>query len=173
MALSTTQRRHMRELVRVLRTTRRKQGNGQLHVIQTKDGQAPVHKYCCLGIACEVAIKEGLKLSRKTKNVADYLNVISYVQKDGTANDVFLPPDAAAFFGIEERHYGDPRLDIVGLEEYPPDPWLRKYSYLRPTSASSLNDKNGWNFKQIADAFEKTFLPKDWAKTVKSREKTR
>lgn len=123
--LTPVQKARVRKLVDTLRTTNKRQGRGYLR----QRGNKTV-KFCCLGIACEVAIAEGLEISRNTRH-----SVATY--SDGIYT---LPSEVQNFFGFDRF---DPRLlDEDGKED----------------TASGLNDDQKYNFKRIADAFERTYL---------------
>src|SRR4029077_12689635 len=55
---------NMNKWIEALRSGTYKQGNMYLHMC-TEDG---VHKYCCLGVACEVAIENGVEISTRLRN---------------------------------------------------------------------------------------------------------
>lgn len=113
--------------------------------------------YCCLGVACEVAIGDGLNI--EVDKPAD-----EPAQYDG--EDGELPSSVRAYFGfgtsnpvlaqkkVLVRNGNRPSYltDNVYLE----DPiWNGTY---RDVFASELNDEYGWSFNQIADAFERVFI---------------
>ena len=123
--LTPVQKARIRKLVDTLRTTNKRQGRGYLR----QRGNKTV-KFCCLGIACEVAIAEGVEISRNTR-----YSVSTY-----SGGAYSLPSEVRNFFGFE---HSDPRLlDENGNED----------------TASGLNDDEKYNFKRIADAFERTYL---------------
>lgn len=128
--MTPEQKDRVRKLVRVLRTTKRKQGTGNLAKILTPRQKS----YCCLGIACEMAIKEGLEVDREVERYA-HANVVRY---GGTTTT--LPKLVMDWFGFEDF-----------------DPTLIDESEIR-TTATDLNDERNYNFKRIAAAFERTYL---------------
>jgi hypothetical protein len=168
MNLTATQRTRMRSFVHALRTTRRKQGTGMLHYIDQDVNGKKQHRYCCLGIACEVAIKDGLNLEKVKIGGVDRDASIGY-QAPANNNYAYstsvLPEVVQQWYGVNAL---DPDLNVRDL----PKAKGHSYEFARGwATASSLNDSGGWTFKQIADAFEQTFLPGDWKKTQDARKK--
>lgn len=110
--------------------------------------------YCCLGVMTEVAIRNGLELEASTskaitddtitgKEILGYtypadLGTISYCVEYSV-----LHPAVQQWYGIE---FPNPNLIVE-------DPNLNSIM-----AAAELNDSYGWNFNQIADAFEATFM---------------
>lgn len=87
-------------------------------------------KLCCLGVACEVARQNGLALKIHTDGAG-------WRHYDGS--HAVLPQSVREWFGFEKA---DPNLIPSDDVAY---------------TASGLNDHN-YNFAQIADAFERTYL---------------
>ncbi len=117
----------IRKLVEALRSGEYTQGIGQLTFID-KDGN---EKDCCLGVACKVAIKDGLELS--VVRVGDGL---AY----GTERETgILPSSVREYYGFSARN---PALNVL------------RVMY----TASSLNDSVHYSLGEIADAFERTYL---------------
>lgn len=86
------------------------------------DGQ-----YCCLGVLCEVALKNGVKLAK-----ADDGHEAAYgIEK---AKEV-LPTEVCHWAKISEN----PEVEIKGIED---------------ANLACLNDHEGYNFLQIADVIE-------------------
>lgn len=98
-------------------------------------------KNCCLGVACRVATEHGLPVRVVVRGEG------LAVRFDGA--DAFLPDSVIAWYGFSN---GNPMLIADGT----------------PTSASLVNDKLEFNFNQIADAFERTYLYEPSAKTQES-----
>lgn len=97
-----------------------------------------VEAHCCLGIACIVAIQNGLDIYVRT-GVGDYdLNVVTY---EGKHFD--LPNAVRDWYGFAESN---PMLRYV------------ENGIWRQGSATTLNDDAKFTFSQIAKAFEITFL---------------
>lgn len=125
-------------LVNGLRSGRFPQISAQLGIAE--DTVAfEVGGFCCLGVACEVAIENGLEIS-KTIN-AD--GVISY---DGSAE--ILPESVKAWYGFDDTN---PKLCEI------------KYSTgeINEIDATEANDEKSWDFQQIALAFEQWYVYED------------
>lgn len=89
-------------------------------------------RYCCLGVACEISGLGEWDTARRY--------VISDGSMDGDYDIAFMPQSVAEWYGFEN---GNVRLDTV---------------MGRPEFATTLNDAYRYNFKEIADAIERTFL---------------
>jgi len=100
------------------------------------------NKFCCLGVACEIAIEHGLELHKFVRNVAPFNK--GRVEYDETA--AYLPLRAQEWYGIDESN---PLLC-----------WLDNSGRRYENSASFLNDR-GISFKDIAAAFRRTYLESD------------
>lgn len=110
---------NIRKWVDALRSGKYKQCTGAL----TKDGA-----FCCLGVACETAILDGLK-----------------IDKDGFMYDMemdVLPNSVTLWLGLGGGD-DDPFLS-VDKEHY--------------CSATNWNDIERKNFEQIAEMIERTYL---------------
>lgn len=88
-------------------------------------------KYCCLGVLCEVAIKQGLDLDRvqSSTDSATWL----YDGYDG-----YLPPKVLDWAGLPDRN---PEVEIKVGDNY-------------RTSLADANDNLEYDFNQIADLIE-------------------
>lgn len=119
-------------VVDALRSGKFRQGTGRLAVY---DPVSKKVRYCCLGVACEVARANGLELKRTRRGTS----VGAYY--DYAESSSILPPVVVEWLGLELR---DPVLSYTdeGHEE----------------SATALNDELELNFRQIANAFERTYL---------------
>lgn len=130
--LTEEQKGRIRKLVEYLRTTKRKQGRGILAQRTNKS-----IKYCCLGLACELAMAEGLPIER----TRTYPNAAAYQYgTDKSLSSSVLPQ-------VVREWYGFSRFDPILSDE---DGFAN--------TASGLNDDSKYNFKRIADAFERTYL---------------
>lgn len=127
----------VRLLVDALRSGEFDQGFGSLKM----DG-----KYCCLGVACEVAMRNGVVVE-----VSPHMANPRKTRFDGMSD--FMPRRVWEWYGFEEgnpaisrnpEHHGCGIKDCADL-----------------TLASSANDDLKWNFSQIADAFEEMYLGED------------
>lgn len=118
-----------------LRSGRYKQGRGQLAGQPLDDGEM---QYCCLGVACEVAIANGVRL--EVENAVDdgHPGIISRLY-NGRVD--FLPNGLAARFGLQS----DTGI-LPGVED--------------GRSLSQYND-DGASFDRIADLIEAYVLGKD------------
>jgi hypothetical protein len=123
-----------------LRSGKFEQGQGNL---ASRDGE--VVKYCCLGVACEVAVKDGLDLEgRWGRPIGN--EVEEWVETDHKfydSEDLLLPPAVQDWLGIP----GSTTVEVMlnGIEE----------------SVIDLNDNMDRDFGQIADALEWTFLKEE------------
>ena len=134
----------VRKLVKELRTTKKNQGHGKLHKRENT-----VHYYCCLGIGCEVAIKNGCKVTVTSRTPHNRMTVYHYDESWLT-----LPDSVKKWYGFSDS-------DPILIEN-------------KNVTASALNDDYNWSFKRIATAFEKRFLAptKRLAAAKKSATKT-
>lgn len=113
----------IRQWLDALRSGNYKQGKGALQ----RNGE-----FCCLGVACEVAIKNelGIKVSHDADGFVQY----------GTEYN-HLPPVVGEWFGFERGDMFNPRLgDGIGSD------------------AIRANDELKLSFEEIADALEKRYL---------------
>lgn len=156
----------VRLFVEALRSKRFRQTNGTLALY---DSTAKKVKYCCLGVACEVArnAEDGLDLPR-TRDGKHYL-----YGKEGTSDvkegtsDVefsFLPKSVREWFGFD----GDnPELIITMADMEHSKSEQAKESFQRhddsPYRGSATGANDSWQlpFSAIADAFERTYLDGD------------
>ena len=98
-----------------------------------------------MGIACEVAIADGLGLSRKREQ-SHYETIVRY--GDAESRDLHVLASSTSMLP-------DAVQDWYGFNEA--DPVL--YSEIGTlVTATGLNDRRKYDFKRIADAFERTYL---------------
>lgn len=124
--------------VHALRSGEFTQGNGRLCKIETLvDGREEKY-FCCLGVACELALADGVYM---TKIISE--NIVFYDGSPGT-----LPLQVRSWLGIQ---LDDPRVTLSpnGVD-YP-----IKYSL------THVNDGLRLAFAQIADAIEAEYLSDD------------
>ena len=115
---------NVRLWVDALRSGKYEQTTGALHKIFINGGSG----YCCMGVACEIAIDHGLDIDvRQTPDKVFY---------DG--NSLWLPASVAGWLGIPEEAV------VV---------W-RDSQY----SLANLNDGVRLSFGEIADIIEETYL---------------
>lgn len=130
----------IRLLVNALRSGRYQQGYNRLKTIKEDT------EHCCLGVACEVAKLQGLILPER-------------LRPDGTvtfgAVDV-LPEVVRDWYGFASV---DPIL-LPGPPQRKPwwKVWVRQPEYENDVTAITLNDEMRLPFRDIADAFERTYL---------------
>lgn len=122
-------KRRLSRFIAALRSGEYIQGFGQL---AHRDVESEPWRYCCLGVACEVAIKDGLRLDVSDRRFKKFYN------NEGGV----LPEKVRAWYGLPNA-----------------DPYLYRDSTDLHT-ASAFNDRFKLGFANIADAFEETFLPK-------------
>lgn len=124
--------KHVKRLkawIKALRSGDYKQTQGQLYT-----GKA----YCCLGVACDLYLKEkGLKWTKETKRT------YGIPTEDSELQTTELSEDIAAWFGLG-IHNNPEVLDKDGAR----------------VSLISLNDDRGYSFKQIAKVIEQQILKK-------------
>lgn len=126
----TVNKENVRKWVDALRSGEFKQGSSYLNLEET---------YCCLGVACEVAIREGVQVERTICdcNVEGCCRSTRY---DG--GDAWLPKSVQKWLGVDN---GD--IPIFYEDEL--------------LSAADLNDNRALSFEQIADAIEATYLKEE------------
>lgn len=98
--------------------------------------------YCCLGVACEVAILDGVPLEwtgleYRWKPDVDHLDP----EEEHTIWDTELPPVVQGWLGIHDEN-----------------PELVYDEHHRTMPAITLNDTERWSFADIAKAIERTWL---------------
>lgn len=132
--MTTPNKERIRLLVDALRSGNYQQGNA---VLGYRDYGAGTDRFCCLGVATEVAIANGCLLTRV----------------DGVSNGkrAFIYEDGGEEHSITRGIYLHPVVqEFYGFDTYNPR--------LNAGHAADLNDVQGWDFNQIAQAFEDTFL---------------
>lgn len=126
-----------------LRNPELHQGVGRLAGID--DAEKGIIRYCCLGVACEIAIANGLVLDRaEQRGVVADMTVIEY---DGERDH--LPEAVVEWYGFEDNN---PRLCYIDSE-----------NGLMWDTASNFNDNDAGlddrlSFTEIADAIWRTYL---------------
>ena len=93
-------------------------------------------EYCCLGVACEIALRHGVVMAVNVQSSG------SYAAKDYDNNKVTLPRSVQQWLGIRED---------VPMVPHPEQPGS---NYIPVTRA---NDDLGWDFEAIAQALERRF----------------
>lgn len=187
--LTTKQRKHLRSFIEGLRSGRFRRGTGMLHQFVKATGTSTrrTRRFCCLGVACEVAIKDGLALEKEEQRpdrpypndaiIVGYedasffnqTNLPESVQKwygiTNTDPDLFVPRKHRAKLNKDKGGYGKTFRDFFMdySQSFMNSDYDRRTNGAR--AASYLNDSYAnVTFGIIADCFEYTFLPKDYAK---------
>jgi hypothetical protein len=149
-----------RTFVAALRSGRFKQAR---NVLQRVDVLDPSNSgFCCLGVACEVAIEGGLELERGHGG-----NCVSYVGAVG-GSTTSLPPGVKRWYGFtsDNPHLKIPKEAALKAPAVFADLWEQcgERTGENPPmfTASSLNDVCKLSLELIGDCFEATFLPEDW-----------
>lgn len=178
------QKENLREFVAALRGKYRfKQLSGTLSAIKrwnerTEKAYArPIRKYCCLGVACEVAIAQGLELTvfDSSAEVPSDLQD-AYSGRVYDSNSSTLPISVVEHFGFDvgdalEKMWKsyDPKLTL------PPELEAKVRSTggyeQKTTTATCANDTLKFDFLEIADLFEYTYLRKDYDERKKTQTK--
>jgi hypothetical protein len=124
----------VRLFVAALRSGEYEQGRGALQRALPFGEQ----RFCCLGVACEVAIREGVPVT-VTSMMGDGHK--GYIQYDNTGS--WLPASVQGWYGFDasQPYVLDDAGEWVGVIE--------------------LNDGLCKKFPYIADAFERTYLEGD------------
>lgn len=91
-------------------------------------------KYCCLGVACEVALRNGVKVKKFVPTMSKIPH-FSSAKISYDDEDLFLPRKIVNWYGFESVN---PIICDVG--------------------SSYANDTLRWDFTRIADAIERTYL---------------
>lgn len=120
------------------------QGTGALKTLPRLDGSA---KYCCLGVATEVAIANGLQL-----NNIDQEKIHEYNRSSGQELN---PTDGKNLFEIERAFLPSSVIEWYGLTGG--DPEVGRTPTGISVSATDANDRQCWTFTQIAAALRSTY----------------
>ena len=131
----------------------RKQTTGVLQRLGDNPG------FCCLGVACEVAIEGGLKLRR----IQDERRCIIYTfdVADGLDHSpTVLPGAAVAWYGFPDDN---PALKVPQrLLSEVDDRVANSWTPTLQVSAAELNDQYHFTLPQIGECFQYTFLREQW-----------
>ena len=123
--------------VDALRSGEYRQTRGYLTVQHIVDDET-VTEHCCLGVACEVAISNGLELSRNSDETT--------VTYGGHEEDQHLPIEVQQWLGLSGMDPEVTRETANGFES---------------TELTACNDTHLMSFSDIADAIEATYLQKE------------
>lgn len=145
--------------VHALESDEYRQGRGVLAKGNTVDG----FEYCCLGVACEVAIANDVAISRKEIEDTEEgeFDEGSVAYEDGKERHLLLPPKVVTdWLGVNDEN---PELfDVISWEQdnefvpFPDDmdsPEAREYM----VEASELNDASHYTLDQIAQCIRATY----------------
>lgn len=121
------------KLVDALRSGQYTQTKGRLGITKAPENNPDTKVgMCCLGVACEVAIANGLPLTRAEVTAFDKSGFpCTVVQYDGES--AILPDTVRAWLGFNSRH-GDHYMSAG-----------------EPVTLPMLNDQDGKSFEEIAD----------------------
>jgi len=129
-------RERMAEWIKALRSGDYRQGEDYLHTSGTEE------RFCCLGVACDLAVKEGV-ITARAAHPESGSGAWNYAS-DG--EESFLPESVRSWLGLLSA---DPTVYLdEPLEEFGP----------ATACVTDLNDGERWTFDQIADALERTYL---------------
>lgn len=129
----------MRKWVEALRSGDFLQGEGNLAY---REDDGPL-LHCCLGVACELAIADGVVLPR-TETATDHGFKVFFNYRNG-----FMPEQVSQWLGLLHGET-DGNVKLI-------DPSV----HVRPDTmilATEANDVYNWDFRTIADAIERTYL---------------
>lgn len=147
-----------RKAVEELKTTTKRQGTSNLHVIRAEGDE-----FCCMGIFCELAAKAGIVTSTPPVGFG-FRTVVGY-SPVGSPNNVswqFPPVEVADWLGM--RFVTLDRCAAFRLDQSHDLPYAAQEHFL-----PYLNDDKRLSFKQIAEHIENHqdiyFLP-DHVKNV-------
>lgn len=134
---------NVRAWVAALRSPRFRQCRGSLRHTSDEEGL----RFCAQGVACELAIDDGVPLVRQPMAFAD---------ADGNHFQGAIPSAVQAWLGL---------TGIDGVLYVTADPYADQEggSEPFPVEVDYLNDCHAWTFAEIADAIESTYLPNDAA----------
>lgn len=143
----TVNKGRVRLLVDALRGGEFRQGQATL--------RTPEDDFCCLGVACEVASRNGLGITWTRQHEVATLNAGCSCKEcagrwmfDGNADN--MPPSVWKWFGFDLNHEVP-----VGS---PADPTIAIDADGDPVSMVRANDDLHWDFDAIATALEQRYL---------------
>lgn len=114
-----------------LRSGEFQQGRGKLAAVEETSDE---RRYCCLGVLCELAARDGVV------TVRDGVDWVSYMDNDGPMQINYLPRAVASWAGLSSTN---PRIRSINVSGDTP-------------TLSYLND-SGYTFDQIADVIDAEF----------------
>jgi hypothetical protein len=126
------------------------------HVLRREASDGYKEGFCCLGVACDVAIKDGLELDVQIV-VSRYTYGIAGI--GGDMSQTRLPTAVMMWYGFG---VADPMLKVpqrlVDVNERVAAMWHEGFEAV----ASSLNDDYRLTLPQIGECFQYTFLRDEW-----------
>lgn len=129
------------------------QTEGTLQRINRKYHDDPEVGFCCLGVLCDLAVKEGV-IEPPTPNVSGIKNTF-----DGNNSD--LPESVRVWAGLPEAN---PTVDITSLglvvERYIAEEDRYVEEVDKEESLAELNDEHGLGFHTIAQILRENYLEK-------------
>ena len=144
--------------VDALRSGKYEQAHYQLFAADVvKDDGTLDGRFCCLGVACEVAIANevpGLKRTSASDVVEGYYSAGS--KTDGLMASA-LPPEVVTWLGLEGADANDPIVKTYA----PGENHGRNGLVAESDRLSILNDQYKWDFDRIADVIEKNWLTEE------------
>lgn len=144
--------------------------------------------FCCLGVACEVAMAGGLGMVKEERGHRPHPSLTSWVRhffynpvaKSGMGSERVLPAAVARWFGFVVPSVGrndianvpanNPRLQIPGhlVKKYRSrltsegEDFGSAHPRRKMFEASELNDDVRMTLPDIGECFQYTFLREDW-----------
>lgn len=140
----TVNRERVRLLVDALRSGEFTQATGTLHRTEEDEPEG----YCCLGVACVVAMRNGCAVEEVSNNGENIFRATGDAFDESSG---YLPKVVVEFYGFDVAPNGDPELDKDGVSNGRAREWL-------VLTATKVNDQLELDFSEIADAFEYTYL---------------
>lgn len=111
---------------------------GQMRLKTTTD---EVTRYCCLGVLCDLAVKQGV-----ITETIDHPDLLPGTWGFGKGESTHtLPEEVVVWAGLGDEEYGYNPIVLP-----PPDDSEREVG----TSLAELNDSRNYTFAQIADVIE-------------------
>lgn len=147
-------RDNIRLWVQALRSGEWEQTKGALGRLEEDEGGEKRMKYCCLGVACEVAFRHGVTMTRRdsrhdryaTGNLDTWATTEGDVTFDGSYT--ILPWSVQDWLGFDT---GSPAALAQPTPDLPVGTW----------DLTGLNDTYDYDFAAIADAIEATYLTEE------------
>lgn len=126
--------------VAALRSGKYQQGTGYL---KRREANSAEYQHCCLGVLCELALEDGLKITTEERPAYMAHNTISVTFGIETTT---LPPEVSKWAGMTD---GAPRVKCDNVAN-PDDPILLS----ELNDGSYRNGRNSATFDEIADLIE-------------------